>query len=112
MKLFKTYKEFINESVLPYELVQYNLSSKDWKSNDEKIKSFSEKYPTYDNVRVFISDEKSRNLKYIFTSWKESNYRVIQLQENGNLIFVYKYIDDEKRDFNQDYQEILGIKYK
>jgi hypothetical protein len=25
---------------------------------------------------------------------------------------MYKYIDDEKRDFKQDYQEILGINYK
>lgn len=111
MKTFKTYEEFISESVLPYEIVQYNLSSKNWKVDDEKAKSFSEKYPTYDDVRVFVSDEENRNLVYIFTSWKESNYYVIQLQENGNLIFVYKYIDDEKRDFKQDYQEILGQKY-
>ena len=111
MKSFKTYEEFINESVLPYEIVQYNLSSKNWKVDDEKSKSFSEKYPTYEDVRVFISDEESRNLKYIFTSWKESNYQCIQLQENGNIIFLYRYIDDERRDFRQDYQEILGKKY-
>jgi hypothetical protein len=112
MKLFKTYKEFINESVLPYELVQYDFSNKKWSEDKEGVKSFEEKNPTYDNVRVFVSDEKSRNLKYIFTSWKDTNYRVIQLQENGNIIFVYKYIDDEKRDFKQDYQEILGQQYK
>lgn len=112
MKIFKSYNEFINESVLPYELVQYNFSKKDWKSEEEKIKSFTEKYPTYEDVRVFVCEEKNRDLKYIFTSWKESSYRAIQLQENGNIIFVYKYLDDETRDFKQDYQEILGIKYK
>jgi hypothetical protein len=109
---FKKYKEFINESVLPYEMVQYNFSKKNWKSDDELIKSLQEEHPKYEDVRIFVSNEKDRDLKYIFTSWKDSSYRMIQLQENGNIIFVYKYIDDEKRDFKQDYQEILGQQHK
>jgi hypothetical protein len=109
---FKKYKEFINESVLPYEMIQYNFSEKNWKSDDELIKSLLDEHPKYEDVRIFVSDEKDRDLKYIFTSWSDSNYRMIQLQENGNIIFVYKYIDDEKRDFKQDYQEILGQQYK
>jgi hypothetical protein len=109
---FKKYKEFINESVLPYEMIQYNFSKKNWKSDDELIKSLQEEHPKYEDVRIFVSNEKDRDLKYIFTSWKDSSYSMIQLQENGNIIFVYKYMDDEKRDFKQDYQEILGQQYK
>jgi hypothetical protein len=109
---FKSYNEFINESVLPYEIVQYDLASRKWVADDDIRKSFLDKHPTLDDVRVFINKEEKRNLTYLFTSWKDSNHRVIELQENGKVVFMYKYIDDEKRDFKQDYLAILGKQYK
>ena len=112
MTKFKSYKEFINESVLPYEIVQYDLASRKWVADDDIRKSFEEKHPTLDNVRVFINKENDRNLTYLFTSWQDSNYQVIELQENGKVVFMYKYIDDERREFKQDYLAILGQQYK
>ena len=109
---FKKYIEFINESVLPYEIVQYDLASRKWVADDDIRKSFLDKHPTLDDVRVFINKEENRNLTYLFTSWKDSNHRVIELQENGKVVFMYKYINDEKRDFKQDYLAILGKQYK
>jgi len=112
MRNLKSYESFLNESVLPYEIVQYDLASRKWKAEDDIRKSFQDEHPTLDDVRVFINKEEKRNLTYLFTSWKDSNYRVIELQENSKVVFMYKYTDGEKRDFKQDYLAILGQQYK
>ena len=55
MRNLKSYEAFINESVLPYEIVQYDLASRKWKVEDDIRKSFQDEHPTLDDVRVFIN---------------------------------------------------------
>jgi hypothetical protein len=112
MKNLKNYYEFMNESSkVPHTIVQYNLLKNKWVEDKELIKKFEDENKDAKNVRVFVTNDKSRDLKYIFTTWKEGSYDIIELSEDGNVIFNERYISIERRHFEIDCKEITGLSF-
>lgn len=109
MKNLRSYEDFLKESKLPYEIVQYGLSNKAWNEDKDKLSEFKEKNPKYDNVKVYSCKDKNRDREYTFYAWKSGGFLSIQLTEDERVIFSEKYDVDEKIYFDQDCHEILGF---
>ena len=111
IKYIPTFESFLNE-MIPNNLVDYNLSNMKWKEDSELGKKIKGGREHINKSFCYVTENKDLNNKYVFFSWNDLNFFVIELTENGNSIFYEKYHIEDKRNFDLDCNEILGFKIK
>ena len=111
IKYIPTYENFLNE-MIPNTLVDYNLSNMDWKKDVDLGNKLKGDRDYIEKSFCYVTENKEIGNKYVFFSWIDTNFFVIELTENGNSIFYEKYPKEEKNDFNLDCMDILGFKIK
>lgn len=95
--------------MIPNNLVDYNLPNMKWKKDSELGKSIKGDRKHINNSVCYVTENKDLKNKYVFFSWNDTNFFVIELTENDKSIFYEKYPTDKERDFDLDCKEILGF---
>jgi hypothetical protein len=114
MRLFKTFREYINEAKLPYSIEKTMQSvSLNWKEDKKGVESLIDEHGK-DTTHAFVysAKDENRGIEYVFKTWMNDLQYWIQLEENGIVNFIQDYQQTEKRYYDQDCESILKFKLK
>jgi hypothetical protein len=114
LKSFKSFREFINESKLPYS-IEKAVESADLTWTEDKKGSedlIDEHGKDTTHAHVYQSKDSNRGTKYTFKTWMNDLQYWIQFEINGIVDFVQDYQQTEKRHYDQDCESILGFQIK
>lgn len=106
-----TYAQWLTESLSRTKNL-YRLDKLEWKFDQGMKDKLTKDREDIEDPKVYVAEEKDRNLKYVFSTWSSDLDKHIHLEENGKLIFAQRYADDENRYYNEDCLDILGFKIK
>jgi hypothetical protein len=111
MRSFKFFKEYVNESKLPFSIETTIRSIDiDWQEEknrmDELIK---ERGKDITHAHVYVGESAEQKINYMMKTWLKGNQYWIQLEENEAVIFFQDYDKPEKRYYDQDCEIILGF---
>jgi hypothetical protein len=106
-----TYSQWLTES-LSRTTNLYRLDKLKWEFDQGAKDRLEKDRKGSEDAKVYVSDDKDRDLKYVFSTWVENSDRYIHLEENDKLVFSQQYADYELPQYNEDCLDILGFKIK
>lgn len=107
-----TFTQWLNEADVPFDIEMYRLDKMKW-AYDQKLKDeFHNDNKDIQEPKVYVAEDKDRNLKYTFYTWLDAMDYNIELRENKKKVFSQQYSAADKRYYDQDCEIIIGFKIK
>jgi hypothetical protein len=107
-----TFTQWLNEADVPYDIEAYRLDKMKWTFNQELKDKFQNDNDDVENAKVYVAEDKDRNLVYTFMTWTSESELFIHLNENKKTVFEQAYFAEDRRYYDQDCEIIIGFKIK